>query len=334
MRYNEIIKIPSILIKEGEAPEGAKYTIAIPTYKRANLLKEAIESCLIQKTTTPFAIIVVDNNPERECETEQLLREYNPIPNLSYYKNTENVGMTGNWNKLFELAQTDFVVMLHDDDLLYDDYIEKMDKIINFYKNDVDAVYPGIEIFTHNKNSFKRQINGAIKGMRLHPYDFQFGNTCNIAGVCFSRKSIIEENGFDDYFYPSLDYEMHVRLSKKNKAIKLFGVPLVLYRISENESIKTKTILNTAEKDKEIITSIIRKYPSWYKKLFISFFKAYPKYMLLALKNKLSVTDQELEQKIIEYSKNVTLMDIFILKVMTQFKIKCMHLFRTRTLIK
>ena len=121
MRYNEIIKIPSILIKEGEAPEGAKYTIAIPTYKRANLLKEAIESCLIQKTTTPFAIIVVDNNPERECETEQLLREYNPIPNLSYYKNTENVGMTGNWNKLFELAQTDFVVMLHDDDLLYDD---------------------------------------------------------------------------------------------------------------------------------------------------------------------------------------------------------------------
>ncbi|WP_311329990.1 glycosyltransferase family 2 protein [Capnocytophaga sputigena] len=334
MRYNEIIKIPSILIKEGEAPEGAKYTIAIPTYKRANLLKEAIESCLTQKTTTPFAIIVVDNNPERECETEQLLREYNPIPNLSYYKNTENVGMTGNWNKLFELAQTDFVVMLHDDDLLYDDYIEKMDKIINFYKNDVDAVYPGIEIFTHNKNSFKRQINGAIKGIRLHPYDFQFGNTCNIAGVCFSRKSIIEENGFDDYFYPSLDYEMHVRLSKKNKAIKLFGVPLVLYRISENESIKTKTILNTAEKDKEIITSIIRKYPSWYKKLFISFFKAYPKYMLLALKNKLSVTDQELEQKIIEYSKNVTLMDIFILKVMTQFKIKCMHLFRTRTLIK
>lgn len=334
MRYNEIIKIPSILIKEGEAPEGAKYTIAIPTYKRANLLKEAIESCLTQKTTTPFAIIVVDNNPERECETEQLLREYNPIPNLSYYKNTENVGMTGNWNKLFELAQTDFVVMLHDDDLLYDDYIEKMDKIINFYKNDVDAVYPGIEIFTHNKNSFKRQINGAIKGMRLHPYDFQFGNTCNIAGVCFSRKSIIEENGFDDYFYPSLDYEMHVRLSKKNKAIKLFGVPLVLYRISENESIKIKTILNTAEKDKEIITSIIRKYPSWYKKLFISFFKAYPKYMLLALKNKLSVTDQELEQKIIEYSKNVTLMDIFILKVMTQFKIKCMHLFRTRTLIK
>ena len=337
MRYTAVTQIPSIAIKQGTVPEGAQITIAIPTYKRAHLLRETIDSCLAQQTNYPFAIMVVDNNPERECETEQLLREYEAIPHLFYYKNTENVGMTGNWNKLFELAQTDFVIMLHDDDLLYDDYIEKMDKIINFYKNDVDdvdAVYPVIEIFTHNKNSFKRQINGAIKGMRLHPYDFQFGNTCNIAGVCFSRKSIIEENGFDDYFYPSLDYEMHVRLSKKNKAIKLFGIPLVLYRISENESIKTKTILNTAEKDKEIITSIIRKYPSWYKKLFISFIKAYPKYMLLALKNKLSVTDQELEQKIIEYSKNVTLIDIFILKVMTQFKIKCMHLFRTRTLIK
>ena len=62
--------------------------------------------------------MVVDNNPERECETEQLLREYKAIPNLFYYKNTENVGMTGNWNKLFELSQTNFVVMLHDDDLI------------------------------------------------------------------------------------------------------------------------------------------------------------------------------------------------------------------------
>lgn len=333
MRYNEIIKIPSILIKKGEVPEGAKYTIAIPTYKRANLLKEAIDSCLAQKTSIPFVIMVVDNNPERNCETEQLIQSYK-VSNLLYYKNTKNIGASGNWNKLFHLAITDYVVMLHDDDLLYNDYIEKIDRIICLYKGSVEVIYPAIEIFTQNKNSFERQRKGAIRAMRLHSYDFQFGNTCDIVGVCFSRKSIIEENGFDDFFYPSLDYEMHVRLSKKNKIIKLFGVPLVLYRILENDSLKLSTMIEVAKKDKEIIESIIDKYPSWYKKLFISFFKAYPKYLLLALKNKLSVPDQELEQKIVEYSKNVTLIDMLILRIMTQFKTRCMHLFRTRTLIK
>ena len=333
MRYTAVTQIPSIAIKQGKAPEGAKYTIAIPTYKRANLLKEAIDSCLAQQTVVPFVIMVVDNNPERECETERLLQEYEAIPHLFYYKNTQNVGMTGNWNKLFQLATTDYVVMLHDDDLLYNDYIEKINKIINQY-GDIDVVYPEIQILDNREQNYNKRFSTKIKGMKLYPSDFQFGNTCNIVGDCFKRSTLIEENGFNDYFYPSPDYEMHVRLSRRGKAIKLFNYPLVLYRILDNVSLKTETMIRVAEKDKEIITSIIRKYPSWYKKLFISFFKAYPKYMLLALKNKLSVTDQELEQKIIEYSKNVTLIDIFILKVMTQFKIKCMHLFRTRTLIK
>mgnify|MGYP000181258943 CR=1 FL=1 len=199
MRYNEIIKIPSILIKKGEVPEGAKYTIAIPTYKRANLLKEAIDSCLAQKTSIPFVIMVVDNNPERNCETEQLIQSYK-VSNLLYYKNTKNIGASGNWNKLFHLAITDYVVMLHDDDLLYNDYIEKIDRIICLYKGSVEVIYPAIEIFTQNKNSFERQRKGAIRAMRLHSYDFQFGNTCDIVGVCFSRKSIIEENGFDAPF--------------------------------------------------------------------------------------------------------------------------------------
>lgn len=333
MRYNEIIKIPSILIKEGEVPEGTKYTIAIPTYKRANLLKEAIDSCLAQKTSIPFVIVVVDNNPERNCETECLIQSYKDS-NLLYYKNTENVGMTGNWNKLFQLSTTDYVVMLHDDDLLYDDYIEKIDKVINQFNGDIDVVYPEIQILDNIKQNHNKRYYTKIKGMKLSPSDFQFGNTCNIVGDCFKRLVFIEENGFDNYFYPSPDYEIHVRLSRRGKALKLLNYPLVLYRILDNVSLKTETIIEVAKKDKEIIESIIDKYPTWYKKLFISFFKAYPKYLLLALKNKLSFPDQELEQKIIEYSKNVTLVDMLILRIMTQFKARCMHLFRTRTLIK
>jgi len=133
MRYTEVTKIPSIAIKQGSVTKGVCITIAIPTYKRSHLLKETLESCLAQKTTTPFAIMVVDNNPERDCKTEQLIKNYT-APNLSYYKNTQNIGIVGNWNKLFELAQTDFVVMLHDDDKLNEDYTKKLDKVLNHNK--------------------------------------------------------------------------------------------------------------------------------------------------------------------------------------------------------
>ena len=141
MRYTAVTQIPSIAIKQGTVPEGAQITIAIPTYKRAHLLRETIDSCLAQQTNYPFAIMVIDNNPERECKTEQLLREYEAIPHLFYYKNTENLGMTGNWNKLFELAKTDFVVMLHDDDKLNEDYIDKINKVLKYYQEKLDVIY-------------------------------------------------------------------------------------------------------------------------------------------------------------------------------------------------
>ena len=70
MTYNESLKIPTFSIKESVVPPTIKYTIAIPTYKRADLLKEAIDSCLAQKTNIPFVIMIVDNNPERDCKTD------------------------------------------------------------------------------------------------------------------------------------------------------------------------------------------------------------------------------------------------------------------------
>lgn len=157
MRYQQIIHIPSTPIKI-ERVENAKITIAIPTYKRAILLREAIDSCLQQKTNIPFNILIVDNDPQRNCETEELIASY-VSKNISYYKNTENLGPTGNWNKLFELADTEFVTMLHDDDLLEEDYIEKMTLIIEKYKSNIDAIYTETRIFSKNSSLSRKQTN-------------------------------------------------------------------------------------------------------------------------------------------------------------------------------
>ena len=65
----------SIKIFSSNIPEPV-FTIAIPTFCRSSLLKEAVLSALNQVTNVPYDIIVVDNNPKRNDETEQLLNQF------------------------------------------------------------------------------------------------------------------------------------------------------------------------------------------------------------------------------------------------------------------
>ena len=333
MRYTAVTQIPSIAIKQGTIPEGAQITIAIPTYKRALLLRETLESCLTQQTNFPFAIMVVDNNPERECETEQLLREYEAIPHLFYYKNTENVGMTGNWNKLFELAQTDFVVMLHDDDKLEDDYIEKIDKVLKYYQEKIDAIYVETRVFPFTSRIFPRKHVSKLKTVSLTPLDFQFFNAICIIGACFNREAIINLNGFNENFYPPIDYEMHLRLSKKKKIIKILNYPLTLYRVSENDSMKWSTITSLNIKDREIQNSIIQNRSSLYKKLFRIYQKNRELLHFIGTKEVFKVNTPEINQKITELKSKITFVDKLIFLGWRIF-VKLRFILKRKTTIK
>ena len=333
MRYTAVTQIPSIAIKQGTIPEGAQITIAIPTYKRALLLRETLESCLTQQTNFPFAIMVVDNNPERECETEQLLREYEAIPHLFYYKNTENVGMTGNWNKLFELAQTDFVVMLHDDDKLEDDYIQKIDKVLKYYQEKIDAIYVETSVFPFTSRISPRKHVSKLKTVSLTPLDFQFFNAICITGACFNREVIINLNGFDENFYPPIDYEIHLLLSKKKKVIKILNYPLTLYRVSENDSMKWSTITSLNIKDREIQDAIIQNRSSLYKKLFRIYQKNRELLHFIGTKEVFKVNTPEINQKITELKSKITFVDKLIFLGWRIF-VKLRFILKRKTTIK
>ncbi len=331
MRYTAVTQIPSIAIKQGIVPEGAQITIAIPTYKRAHLLRETLESCLAQQTDFPFAIIVVDNNPERECETEKLLQEYQAIPHLFYYKNTENIGMGGNWNKLFELAQTDFVVMLHDDDLLYDDYIEKTYKILKCYNYDVNALYFGVKIFSNSKD-LPIKTTTEIKALALKTFDFQFGNICNLAGAVFKRDIVIKLNGFDSYYHPSLDYEMHIRLAERGKSIKIYGYD-TLYRISENVSMNREAIFKICSIDKEIMEKVTEKFPKIYRDYFFKYYlKDYDRNYIKWNKETYQTTDNQINEYLYKKELEATIFDKVVSKIASHLRNSLLFLFRKKHL--
>ena len=332
MRYTAVTQIPSIAIKQGTVPEGAQITIAIPTYKRAHLLRETIDSCLAQQTNYPFAIMVIDNNPERECKTEQLLREYEAIPHLFYYKNTENIGMTGNWNKLFELAQTNFVVMLHDDDLLYNDYVEKVECILRKY-NYARPAGGGAPPPPSNYKNIPKRDSKKMTIKSIIPFDFSFGNSCAPTGVLIKRSVFINLDGFNDSYFPSSDYEMYVRLSYLGKTFKLFDYTLSLYRISENESMNSDTILRMSEKDKIITNDIVKSYPTLYKKLFYIYQKNRELLHFIGAKEVFKVNFPEINQKIRELKSKIIFFDKLIFLGWRVF-IKLHFMLKPKTTIK
>lgn len=105
----------------------------IPTYQRPQLLAQALKSA--QNQTVPqevYDILVVDNDPIANTETQQLVERLHSS-NLRYVKNEQNLGGYGNWNRGFILAETEWICLLHDDDLLLPFCVERVLHILSQY---------------------------------------------------------------------------------------------------------------------------------------------------------------------------------------------------------
>lgn len=312
--YNSVEAIYSIPIFQSYFVSKPFFTICIPTYKRSKLLIETLNSCVNQNVDFEYEILVVDNNPERNCSTELAMNNYKKV-NISYYKNSQNLGPVGNWNKLFQLAKGFYVIMLHDDDLLEHDYLSKLQLILNQTQKNEDAVY-----FQYRKIGIEDKISERPRFKNFHilnlkPYDFLFGNNVSIVGACFKKSTVVEINGFTDLFYPSIDYDLHVRLSLKGNSILVIGYPLTQYRIFDNDSRNTETILQCFISDQRIRENLFRNYPKSLYKIISSFLKIYQHKNLIGTVNNFKNNDSVIIEKIKINKECITIYDKIIYNI-------------------
>lgn len=108
-----------------------KITILIPTYKRPEKLKRAVESVLNQ-SYQDFRIVISDNasGDETENVVSSLIKNENRI---EYHKQSVNIGMNPNFNFLVSKVTTPFFCLLTDDDYYLPNYLE--DSISIFSKH-------------------------------------------------------------------------------------------------------------------------------------------------------------------------------------------------------
>lgn len=243
-------------------------TIAIPTYKRAVYLKQAIQSAINQENAEiNYNIIVVNNDPETDMEYFE--KEFSDAPiRIDFYTNETNLGMLGNVNKCVELAEGKYIAFLHDDDLLLPNYIQSIQESIQSGE-EVSCLIPTRYLLfetTDNeqrvnlekKRRTKRNIiNVMTLGYLFHknvteikPVDNVFSwQNCYGApscGVVFNKSSIKKHGLFFPEGTLSWDYYSFLHLNEKEK-MYILHKPVSVYRMTTGLSLKPQTQLDFYE---------------------------------------------------------------------------------------
>lgn len=219
-------------------------SICVPAYGRVDTLKECIDSIINQKAINcNYRIIISEDYSDKHNEIKKLITSYSD-DRIIYYVNKPALGMAANWNRCFELADTPYVALLHDDDYLYDNYVYTVSKFINSELKfdlicfDHDLLrYGKIEKENNNKVTqiYKSLQEGKLK--KIKSGNFFYGGidgkivpTC---GILFNRKKMLQFGGYNSEYGYSADHCLVQEFCDKNK-VYFYPKKLSVYRYNEN----------------------------------------------------------------------------------------------------
>lgn len=252
--FSDNANTPIVTVFENKCRQNPRVSIAIPTFNRVATLEEAVESALSQQFDD-YDIIVIDNNPERGDHTEIFMQRYRNNSKVSYYKNADNIGLYGNWNRCIEMARGEWVTLLHDDDYYFSTYLSTIFDYIDHYPY-IQGLYCNhlnwkssengdqISVINHLKLS-----NGGIT--KVKDYMLFVTHDVGPVGIVLKRQNALTLGGYNAGLYPISDYAFNWRYHK------CFGLyyldkTLVHYRVGINVSIKPDTIERQEERCLEI----------------------------------------------------------------------------------
>ena len=233
--------VSSVLIKDCNIDFDPLLSIVIPTYKRPQTLRMTIESALGQNNFDYFVIIVCDNNPERNDETEQYIDSIQDN-RIKYYKNSENIGLFGNWNRIFELSESSYTVIIHDDDLLCADFLSVTYKVMTSHQ-EVDMLYVTPILWNENEMDLPKGIKyNDFHITKIEEKDLLLGNPFAPTGMIVKTDKILESGGFDEKLYPASDFYFNTK-AILNMNVFFLKEKLYIYRRAINTCFKLETQL-------------------------------------------------------------------------------------------
>lgn len=239
-------------------------SVIIPTYNRASLLKESVQSVLSQ-TFKDFEIIIINNYSNDN--TLEVVNSFNDNRiKIINYKNNGIIAKSRNQGLMHSSGK--YISFLDDDDLWRSDKLEIQIKYLEL-NPEIDIVYSNAAIIDEHNNR---------KGLLINPKQAKSGRVFLellkdpfvAVLTVLMRRRIFEINGLlneDVSMRAAEDYEYWLRASLKFN-FGYIDMPLALYRVHFQGASMTinrpvlrqkvlRSFINRSDVPKKYITSII-----------------------------------------------------------------------------
>ena len=246
-----------------------KISVVVPTHGRIDLFKETLNS-LIKRTSRDFEVIITDdsNKTDEQNEIKTLVKQAKKENlNIKYIFTKANLGQAKNTNQGLENTNGEYIRILHSDDLLAPNCIEKELEVIK--------EHPNIDFFNHQHIEFQNTVdfNSNVSFVETEIYNTWltlriFEATTIPSTLIFKRKLYEKLGGLNDNLDFLCDWEFYFKLLldayKRGKTTGIISKGLVGWRMHENSTSGSMALIHFKEHKK-----FIRKINKIYKKLHI-----------------------------------------------------------------
>ncbi len=211
----------------------ARVTVFIPTYNRAGLLPHAIAGVLAQ-TYDDFRLIVSDN--ASTDETPNVVASFDD-PRLEYVRQPENLGLLGNHNWFLERVESDYALILPDDDLVYPDMLERTVAELAS-RPEAGMVHAAFDVIDEDGNVLASHANWTYGLEETHvetAREFIAESmrwSCRIcASTALMRTAALPRGGMAAEDFPAVDFGMWLRMAAEGWEFSYLDEKLGAYRI-------------------------------------------------------------------------------------------------------
>ena len=206
--------------KETVFSKNILFSILVPLYNTPEVfLREMIDS-VVSQTYENWELCLADGSDADHAYVEQIVKGYGD-DRIRYERLTENLGISGNTNKCFEMAKGDYIGLFDHDDILHPTALYEYMKVIC----DKGADYIYCDETTFSGKSIDHMIT-----LHFKP-DFSPDNLRANNYIChfsvFSKELVDKCGTFRTEFDGSQDHDMILRLTKA--ATNIVHVPKILY---------------------------------------------------------------------------------------------------------
>lgn len=206
--------IDSKITKDTQVKERPVVSVIIPAYNIARFIAEAIDSVL-EQTFSDYEIIVINDG---STDTEDLERVLEPYRARIIYLKQENQGAGAARNAGLKISRGKYIAFLDGDDIWYPTHLSDQLALIASGPG-YDLVYADAAIFGEVASPWRTSMEGNPSEGEV-TFDSLLGGQCSVvtSSVVALREAIVEVGLFDETLRNSQDFDLWLRLAKRDGA--------------------------------------------------------------------------------------------------------------------